>query len=220
MKLGDMKMAGKAPALTATGGWRKGTALARVTIVAGIALGCCLACDSGNTSAAGGGPPPASAPAHAPAAASSQVPQAPASAAQAADATKKSQYLSNLHNVADSGMVFFGNGEVNGHHFRNSVVQVLDGEADSVSYDLGREWRALDVTLGLIPGSSGSGFVEFQVTADNRVIYTGDVAPGQSRHVRLNVTGVARLDLTSTMKSDGGTTVNFASDWGSAKLLS
>jgi hypothetical protein len=147
------------------------------------------------------------------------VPQAPASAGQAAGTTTKSQYLSSFQSVASSGTVFFGNGEVNGHHFRNSVVQVLDGQADSVSYDLSRTWRALDVTLGLIPGSSGSGSVEFQVTADNRVIYTGDVVPGQSRHVRLDVAGVARLDLTSTMRSNGGTTVNFVSDWGNAKLL-
>jgi hypothetical protein len=114
-----------------------------------MALGCCLACDSGGTSTAGGGQPPALVPARAPASASSQAPQAPApssqgpqapaSAAQAAGTTTKSQYLSSLDSVANSGTVFFGNGEVNGHHFRNSVVQVLDGQADSVSYDLGRK---------------------------------------------------------------------------------
>jgi hypothetical protein len=222
MKLGDVTIAGKAPALMATGGWRSATALARMTIVAGIALGCCLACDSGGTtSTAGGGQPPTASPVRNPAASSSQVPQAPASTGEGAGATTKSQYLSNLRNISDSGTVFYGDGEINGHHFRDSVVQVMDGQGESVSYDLGRKWRALDVTLQLIGGPSGSGLtVEFQVAADNRIIYTGDVTPGQSRHVRLSVVGVAHLDLTSTLRSDGtSTTASFAADWGSARLL-
>jgi hypothetical protein len=231
MKLGDTEMAGKASALIAAKG-RKAAALAKMTIVAGAVLGCCLACDSGATSTASGGQPPNSVPAAnpvpaaasnsmpatPPAPASSQPPETPAATGQPTGATTKSQYLSSLHNVSNSGTVFYGNGEMNGHHFRNSVLQVMDGQAASVSYNLGRKWRALDMTLGLLPGSSGSGSVEFQVKADNRIIYTGDVAPGQSRHVRLKVAGVARLDLTSTLMANGATT-NFVSDWGSARLL-
>jgi hypothetical protein len=53
-----------------------------------------------------------------------------------AGTTTKSQYLSSFQSVASSGTVFFGNGEVNGHHFRNSVVQVLDGQTDSARVEV------------------------------------------------------------------------------------
>lgn len=113
MKLGGTWMAGMAPAPMGAGGWRKATALARASIVAGIALGCGLACDSGSASTAGG-QPPASVPARTPASASSQAPQAPASGGQVAGTSTKSQYLSNLHNVANSGATMSPTGAVPG----------------------------------------------------------------------------------------------------------
>jgi hypothetical protein len=56
------------------------------------------------------------------------------------------------------------------------------------------------MTLGLSDNSAE--MIQFQVRADNRIIYTGNFTLAQSRHVRLNVAGVFRLDLTSTLVSD------------------
>jgi len=98
------------------------------------------------------------------------------------------------------------------------VIQFLDPGPDSVSYDLGRRWRTLDMTLGLSDSSTGSGIARFQVTADKRLIYTGNFTLGQSRNVRLNVVGVARVDLTTTLVS--GDTGSAYPAWSSAELLS
>jgi hypothetical protein len=179
--------------------WPKATALARITIVAGLALTCCLACDSGNTSV------------------SSQVPEAPTSTGQAASTAPASQYLSNFDSVASSGSLFAGNLEVNGRHYRNSVMQILDPGPDSVSYNLRRQWRTLEMTLGLSDSSTENEMLQFRVTADDRIIYTGNFTRAQSRHVRLNVAGVLRLDLTTTLVSDY--TGSADAVWGSVKLL-
>jgi hypothetical protein len=217
MKLGTMKTAGKIAALMAlaiaAGSRRKATALARPAIVAGLALSCCLACDSGQPPS----PLPTSTPAPASSApASSQAPAAPASAGQAARPAPKSQYLSNLDSVASSGSFFAGDIEMNGHHYPHSVTQILG--PGSISYDLGHRWRTLDVTLELSGSSTGDEVVQFQVKADNRIIFRGDITLGHSRHVRLNVVGVARLGLATTLVS--GTTGSASPVWSSAELLS
>lgn len=196
--------------------------LGKMSVVTGLALSCCLACDSGNTTVSGGQPPsssPASTPAPVSSApASSQTPEAPASAGQAASAAGKSQYLSNLHSVARSGGLLTGDLQVNDSDYPHSVIQSLGPGPDSVSYDIGRQWRMLDMTLGLSDSTTGDETVRFQVKADNRIIYTGNVTFGQSRHVRLDVTGVARLDLITTLMSDK--TGSVFSDWANAELLS
>jgi len=107
---------------------------------------------------------------------------------------------------------------VNGHNYPNSVVQYLDPGPDSVSYNLGRHWRMLNMTLGLSDKSTGNEAVQFQLTADDRIIYTEDFKLGQSKYVKLNVTGVLRLDLTATLASDYIGDVY--ADWCSAELVS
>jgi hypothetical protein len=94
----------------------------------------------------------------------------------------------------------------------------LDGEG-SVSYDIGRQWRTLDMTLVLNDRSGDTGTVteQFQVTADNRVIYTGNVKSGQSLHVRLTVAGVAQLDLSNSLAS--GSASGVSPVWENAELL-
>jgi len=82
MRLGTMETAGKIAALLApVTSRRKAAALARTAIVAGLALGCCLACDSG--------PRPSSSP-------------APVSS-RAAGTAPTSQYLSSLASIDSSG---------------------------------------------------------------------------------------------------------------------
>jgi hypothetical protein len=105
---------------------------------------------------------------------------------------------------------------MNGHHYPHSVTQILG--PGSISYDLGHRWRTLDVTLELSGSSAGGEVVQFQVRTDNRTVFTGDITLGQSRHVRLNVVGVARLGLATTLVS--GTTGSASPVWSSAELLS
>jgi hypothetical protein len=215
--------------------------LVRVIIVGWLVLACCLACDSGNTntcisdqggvtncgagSAVGGSQPSSLASTPAPSPISSQssappsaLPSAVSTTVPAGDTAPTSQYLSNLDSVANSGWLLTGAPEVNGRSYPNSVVQYLDPGPDSVSYNLGRQWRTLDMTLGLSDKSTENETAQFQLVADGRTIYTGSFTLGQSQHVRLNVSGVLRLDLTTTLASDyvGGV----YADWGSAELLS
>lgn len=214
MRLKTMETAGKPAALMAPAtGRQKAAALARTAVVAGWVLGCCLACHNGQPPR----PLPTSAPAPASSApASGQAPAAPASAGQAARTAPKSQYLSNLDSVASSGSFFAGDIEMNGRHYPHSVTQILG--PGSISYDLGHRWRTLDVTLELSGSSAGDEVVQFQVKTDNRIVFTGDITLGQSRHVRLNVVGVARLGLATTLVS--GTTGSASPIWSSAELLS
>jgi NPCBM/NEW2 domain len=223
MKLRTMETAGKIAALMAPAtGRQKAAALARTAAVAGWVLGCCLACHNGqpprplpaSTPAPASSAPASSAPAsNGPA--SSQAPAAPASAGQAARTAPKSQYLSNLDSVASSGSFLAGDIDLNGHHYPHSVTQILG--PGSVSYDLGRRWRTLDVTLELGGSPAGDEMVQFQVKTDSRIIFTGDITLGQSRHVRLNVVGVARLGLATTLVS--GTKGSASPVWSSAELL-
>jgi hypothetical protein len=130
------------------------------------------------------------------------------------------QYLSDLDSVANSGWLLTGTPEVNGRYYTHTVVQYLTGPGTAtVSYNLGRQWRALDMTLGLSDKSAENVQVQFQVTADGRTLYTGNFALGQSRHVRLNVTNVLRLDLASTQLTDNNYDGVYP-DWCSAELVS
>jgi hypothetical protein len=94
----------------------------------------------------------------------------------------------------------------------------LDSEG-SVSYNIGRQWRTLDMTLELDSRSGSTGAVteQFQVTADNRVLYTGNVRSGQSLHVRLTVAGVSQLDLSNSLVS--GSANGVSPVWDNAELL-
>jgi hypothetical protein len=138
-------------------------------------------------------------------------------AAPAGNSAPTSQYLSNLDSIANSGWLLTGTPEVNGRYYPNSVVQYLDPGPDTVSYNLGRQWRALDMTLGLSDKSTENQTVQFQLVADGRTIYTANFTLGQSRHVTLNVTGALRLDLTATLLGDAG---GEYADWCGAELLS
>jgi hypothetical protein len=87
-----------------------------------------------------------------------------------------------------------------------------------VEYNLGRQWRTLDMTVGLSDDSTANQNVQFQLRADGRVIYSQTFALGQSRHVTINVTHVLRLELDATLMSNYIGEVNAV--WGSAQLLS
>lgn len=213
------------------------------TIVAALVLACCLACDVGNTntcisnqggvtncgpgSAVVDGQPSTSAPSIASAAPPSTSQPAspsassapPATAVAAVSSAPISKYLSNLDSVGNSGWLLTGTPQVNGRYYPNSVVTYFNGPGTNfVSYNLGRQWQTLDMTLGLDDRSAANAPVEFQVVADQRTVYTGTFALGQSKHIRLNVRGVLRLELDATLLTTNYDGVY--ADWCSAELLS
>jgi hypothetical protein len=159
-----------------------------------------------------------------PASASSSPPASPSSTPQSnfpssePSSAPTSQYLGSFDPVANSGSLLNGTAQVNGNYYPNSIVLYLNPGPASVEYNLGRQWKKLDMTLGLKDDSTGNQNVQFQLRADGRTIYTQIFTLGQSRHVTLNVSGVLRLELDATLVSNYAGPVYAV--WGSANLLS
>ena len=76
----------------------------------------------------------------------------------------------------------------------------------------------LDATVGVSDDSPQNQKVQFQVFADQRLIYNHVFELGQSQRITLNVTNVLRLELVATLASAyvGGTNAV----WGNANLTS
>lgn len=151
--------------------------------------------------ASGSPPPPASV---------SGSPSAPSPSQAAA-----SQYLADLNSVSGSGDLFTGSAEVNGRYFANSVY--LSNPPGNVSYNIGRQWKDLEATVGLSDDSPENEKVQFQILADQRSIYNHVFVLGQSQQINLDVTGVLRLELIATLVSPyvGQT----EAVWGNAEVI-
>ena len=121
-----------------------------------------------------------------------------------------------MNPVADSGNTSTGSTEVNGKYYANSVTLSVDPGPANVSYNLGRQWRQLDTTVGLSDDSPENEKVQFQIIADDRIIYNGVFELGQSKKLSLNVTNVLRLELVATLASpQAGET---SAVWGNAQI--
>src|ERR1039457_5093466 len=112
-----------------------------------------------------------------------------------------SEYLDALNPVSGSGNLFTGSVEVNGLYYANSVYLDLNPGPGNVSYNLGRQWRHLEATVGLSDDSPENEKVQFQIFADQRSIYNHVFELGQSQQINLNVSGVLRLELVATLTS-------------------
>jgi len=127
-----------------------------------------------------------------------------------------SQYLQAMNPVAGSGDLSTGSAEVNGKYYANSVFLSVDPGPANVSYNLGRQWRQLDTTVGLSDDSPENEKVQFQIIADDRIIYNGVLELGQSKKLSLNVTNVLRLELVATLASPSAGETNAV--WGNAEI--
>jgi len=126
-----------------------------------------------------------------------------------------SQLLDGLTPVA--GGMDSGNVEVNGKFYADSIY-LYPSPPGSVSYNLGRQWRRFQATVGLSDNSLENVKVRFQIFADGRSIYDHIFTLGQSQQINLDVSNVLRLDLTATLESaDAGPT---EAVWGNAMLTS
>jgi NPCBM/NEW2 domain len=126
------------------------------------------------------------------------------------------QFLADLTPVSNYGTFDTGDAAVNGRDYLNSVILDMNFGKTSAAYNLERQWRTLQATVGLRDDSTQKDEYEFQVFADGRPIYSHLFALGQSQHIRLNVAGVLRLELRATLVRD------FYGDaygvWGNADL--
>lgn len=78
---------------------------------------------------------------------------------------------------------------------------MASGGAYSVAYNIERQWRTLEATVGLRDDSPQNEEYEFQIFADGRPIYSHLFTLGQSQHIKLSIVGVLRLELRATLAS-------------------
>ena len=190
------------------------------SIAAVTAVFAVSACGGGTGSSARTTRSPA---ASAPRTSSAQPSSSPASASASPSASSPSpgtgsQYVNALNPVAGSGDLFTGAVEVNGQYYANSVYLDLNPGPADVSYNLGRQWRHLEATLGLSDDSPENEKVQFQIFADGRSIYSHVFALGQSQQITLDVTRVLRLELVATLSS--AYVGQAEAVWGNADLTS
>lgn len=84
-------------------------------------------------------------------------------------------------------------------------------DAESVQYDLGRHYRQFVSTAGLSDDSPSDAVVRMEVLADGRAVWTADLALGKTASIKLDVTGVLRLQLrVTTIRGGCGNDPTFA----------
>lgn len=219
--------------------WRIITLSNRRAMIRALAVACTTAfivsaCGGGSTSSsaqaarssasatAARSAPPSPTPDSAPAPPSGSAPAPPSGSAPAPPSVPSpsqsiaSEYLDALNPVSGSGNLFTGSVEVNGQYYANSVYLDLNPGPGNVSYNLGRQWRHLEATVGLSDDSPENEKVQFQIFADQRSIYNHVFELGQSQQINLNVSGVLRLELVATLTS--AYVADTEAVWGDANL--
>jgi len=147
--------------------------------------------------------PPANGPSYSASASSSTTPRGRATAEPYKPGASAGEYLADLTPVSTYGGGYeTGNAELNGANYLNSVTLDMNFGSISVAYNLDRQWHLLKATVGLRDDSTQKDEYEFQVYADGRPIYSHLFTLGQSQHIRLNIAGVLRLELKSTLVGD------------------
>lgn len=131
-------------------------------------------------------------------------------------ASSNRQYLADLTPVSGNVNVYTGDASVNGNDCLNSVTLYMTlGGSTSAAYNIERQWRSLEATVGLRDDSPQKAEYEFQVFADGNPIYSHLFGLGQSQHIRLNIVGVLRLELRATLVGD---LYDAYGVWGNAEL--
>jgi len=106
---------------------------------------------------------------------------------------------------------------VNGEYFPRSVLLRLNPGPQEVEYDLSRDSRRLQATVGVGDDSASDTQVRIEVFGDNNPLYTQVFGLGQSESVDVDVSNVLRLRLVATLAAEGGFPA--AAVWGDARLV-
>lgn len=117
-----------------------------------------------------------------------------------------------------TGAVTTGPAHVVGSVYKDSLIVPLGQEATAVSieYDLGRRWSVFETTAAISDDAPSASMVRFQITLDGITVHDMVLSLGESRQLRVDVSGVLRLRLTAVHVTDlaGGT----RAVWGSPQL--
>jgi len=111
------------------------------------------------------------------------------------------RYLADLETVESAGSFDLGNDQVaiNGTTYVHAVwLKRYSCDSASVQYDLGRHFRQFVSTAGLSDDSPSDAVVRMEVLADGRAVWTADLRLGKTQPIKLDVTGVLRLQLRVT----------------------
>jgi hypothetical protein len=124
--------------------------------------------------------------------------------------------------AAISGGVSWGTVDVSGtphpHSTSASMGSSSGCQADIIDYDLGRDYRRLQVLTGLTDTSPTDLRVRFDLFVDGSPVGTVDSGFGEDHPLDVDVTGALRLRLSMSYLS-GSTSCGGAGVWADAKLL-
>jgi serine/threonine protein kinase len=84
-------------------------------------------------------------------------------------------------------------------------------------YDLGKSYRKLDGLVGLTDSSDSSATMRFEITADGRQVFATTAALGKPHRLSVDLTGVLRLQITTTSLTCGN--LNSSIAMGDPRLL-
>lgn len=115
----------------------------------------------------------------------------------------------------------FESNDVNGTTLTHALtMNVEDGYPASVEYNLGRNFRRLQGTIGLSDtAEDASATVNFEVYADGRKIYDKTVGLGESVEIDLDVTDCLRLRLSNQYVAGSEDWSDAPAVWGGIRLL-
>ncbi|MFF0495447.1 NPCBM/NEW2 domain-containing protein [Nocardia aobensis] len=114
----------------------------------------------------------------------------------AAVASASKQFLADM--TASEETPSTGAASVNGQTYPHSIYGRIGGCTTDVSYSyvLGRQWSQFTATVGLRDGSDFRSVVQFEVYADNDLVYSSDnVAVGQSPVATVPVKDVLNIKI-------------------------
>lgn len=125
-------------------------------------------------------------------------------------------YLDILESVAYDSFVG-GTKDVNGQKYPHALTAAVE-DAESAEYNLGRDYRRFEGTIGLSDSvEDSSSTINFEVYCDGRKLFDKTLGLGKAVEVDVDVTGCLRLELKNQLVS--GEDWETPAVWGDARLL-
>ncbi|MDA2813520.1 NPCBM/NEW2 domain-containing protein [Nocardiopsis sp. RSe5-2] len=105
--------------------------------------------------------------------------------------------LNGLEPVDGNAAVEWGKPMMNGERRDGSMMVELCGVGEVIAYDIGRDWKRLETTVGLADGVGASdGSVTFEVIGDGERLAHTMLALGEEEELSVDVEDVLRLELS------------------------
>ncbi len=114
------------------------------------------------------------------------------------------RFLTELKVIESDGKVESGSASISGTKLPHSVILRAGGydrkptDVARAEYDLGRDYRRLQATVGLADDARSNAVYQIEIYGDDRRLASHTVRLGNSVPIDLDVTGILRLRLTTT----------------------